>query len=333
MSKFKCEVFSIGQKEDWNQFVKKHDLGTFFHLYEWISFAEKKSGYKLYPLTLHKGGKLYAVFPVFLKSKYGISVLASPPPKVSTPAMGPLLMNESSNQYKKEKNDRDMIIAFHEYLVEELGANYIKINCVVGYEDVRQFTWRSYCASPRYTYHLNISKHDSAFDQFDGRVRTGIRKASEEGAEYIHEATGYGSKILELVQARYNEQGLTFPVTANDLVYLQSTPLAEYIHVNAVTHNDDLLMGNILLKYQKKIHHWIGGVKPEGNINGVNELLHWNGMEQFSKQGFTSYELMGGNTEHLCDHKSKYNPELKTSYEVVYSKGLGSVVNQLRKII
>ena len=333
MSKFNCEVFSVGQKEEWNQFVNKHDLGTFFHLYEWLSFAEKKSGYKLYPLTLHKGGKLYAVFPVYLKSRGGITVLASPPPKVSTPAMGPLLMNESSNQYKKEKNDRDMILAFHQYMVDELGANYIKINCVVGLRDVRQFTWNSYRASPRYTYYLNVSKSGNAYDHFDGRVRTGIRKASEEGAEYIHEASEYSSRILELVHSRYDEQELTFPITPEDFETLQSTPLAEFIHVNAVTYNDDLLMGNILLKYNKNIHHWIGGVKPEGNINGVNEFLHWNGMEQFSKQGFTFYELMGGNTEHLCEHKSKYNPDLKTSYEVIYSKGLGSVVNQLRKII
>lgn len=331
MSKYNCDLISEEESDKWDAFVKSHADGTFFHLWGWLKFCERKSGYKLYPIILEKGGSIQGVYPVFLKSLFGFTVIASPPPKVSTPYLGPLLINSSDNVYKREKNEFSMIEILHQYVQDKLKPNYQKIDTATGFKDPRPFIWNNYRAKPRFTYVVSLTNIESVFNNLDGRVRTSIRKAEKsKDIFYSHDANEKISDIISFISQRYDEQKLKFPLSSSDVEKIQNSCLGKYIHVNAIWEGERLVTGNILIKFHNKIQHWLGGVKPYSETNGVNELLHWEGMKKFSLEGYSSYELIGANTKHLCDHKSKYGPELSQYFQLEQASGLGKLLYTFR---
>jgi len=48
----------------------------------------------------------------------------------------------------------------------------------------------------------------------------------------------------------------------------------------------------------------------------MNDLIHWRIIRDAIDEGYTTYDLVGANTERLCRYKSKFNPALRTYYSM-----------------
>lgn len=334
MSDFTISVAARDSKEEWDQFVHKCSKGTFFHLYDWLLISEQKTGWKLLPLFIKRGNQLAGTAPFFVKSALGLKMAVSPAPKMSTPRTGPIFEFQSDKPHKVEKYTCRVIKSLHEYLTHQVGADYVNVKLTNSLQDVRPFQWLGYQCSPAYTYILNISDTERVFQHFDGRIRTGVRKAKEHSKlTYVHNDSSYLTNIIEAVSNRYEEQNKNYSLDKKVFERVLKSGLKKYISSPVVTDEQGFVTGNIMITFKELASHWAGGVKPARNYPGVNEFLHWNGIKQFSKNGFKEYELMGANTEHLCIHKSRYSGKLISSFNVEWFNYKGAAVKGARKIL
>jgi len=329
MSKYNIQLLESEDKNVWDEFVKSSDGGSFFHLYDWLKISEQKTGFKLLPLAVKKNNQIKGIVPFFLKKFPGFTVYTSPPPKMSTPWAGPVFEFDSDKPYKVEKNFARIIDDLHEYLTDALGADYIDISTVPELLDIRPFKWNGYYTTPSYTYFLDIEDTDNVYKKFDGRIRTGVRKAEKnDQLSYHHDESSFLNDIINLVEERYSEQGLRYALNKSVFKQVMQSDLKKHICVTAVSDDQGVVTGNILIIYKNRVHHWIGGVQPLRNYSEANEFLHWNGIKLFSEEGYKEYEFMGGNTRHLCDHKSKYSGRLVTYYNLDWGNTKGKIVNK-----
>ncbi|MFW6134491.1 MAG: GNAT family N-acetyltransferase [Elusimicrobiota bacterium] len=333
MADFSIEIADNNIKKDWDRFVLEHPLGTFFHLFDWLEIVQWKTGFAFKPLVLRSGGTVCGIIPIFIQKRYSVNLCMSPPPRVATPWMGPLLKHQSDKQYKIEKYNLKAMEAMHKFLVEELKSNYIRIVCVSGLEDIRSFKWIGYRCEPGYTYFLNITDKDKVFERFDGRIRTGIRKAQQSELFYKHADNSMIPLIIDAVLGRYKEQGLSFALNQELMGQLRNSHAGSFIETTGVFDDEGFVTGNILIRFKNNVHHWIGGVQPYRNHQGANEFLHWSGIDRYSDEGIRHYEFMGANTRHLCEHKSKYNPELRVFYSCEWYNTRGKLVNWAKSFI
>lgn len=333
MAGIKITIGNEGLKDQWDEFVIGHHLGTFFHLYDWLELVQWKTGFRFKPLVLRSGGGVCGIVPVFVKKHYGINLCMSPPPKVSTPWMGPLLSIQSDKQYSIEKQNQKLTESIHSFLTDKMKADFIRLICVAGLEDVRPFKWLGYECRPGYTYFLDITDKEKVFERFDGRIRTGVRKAQNSRLFYNHANNSHTPLVIDAVSERYRQQGLSFALDHELMERLISSEAGRFIETTSVFDSEGFVTGNILIKFKNKVHHWIGGVQPHRNHAGVNEFLHWSGIKRYSDEGISLYEFMGANTKHLCDHKSKYNPELRVFYSCEWNNVKGKAVNWVKSFL
>lgn len=327
MANYDISVEGSEFKDQWDQFVLNHPLGNFFLLYDWLEIVQWKTEFEFKPLVIRSGGNLSGIMPIFIKKTIGFTICMSPPPKVASPWMGPLIAAISDKQYRVEKKIQKIVEVLHDFLVNQLGCDYIRLNCVSGLDDVRPFKWKGYQCNPVYTYFLNISDKHEVFEKFDGRIRTGIRKARQNGLTYKHADNNMAPQVIKAVSERYKEQGLSFALNRELIDRILTSRAGDFIETTGVFDNEGFVSGNILIKFNNRVHHWIGGIQPSRNQQGANELLHWSGIERYADEGVFEYEFMGANTRHLCDHKSKYNPELRVFYSCEWHNNKGKLVD------
>src|SRR5215472_10617918 len=50
----------------WDDFVRAHQEGTFFHLWGWREVLQRNFGYEPYYLSVEEGGRIQGLMPLFL---------------------------------------------------------------------------------------------------------------------------------------------------------------------------------------------------------------------------------------------------------------------------
>lgn len=332
----KVTIISDDKSDIWDQFIDSSSAGTLFHKYDWLKAAEKHTGYKLIPIVVFKGEVLICVFPVFYLKKGFIKMLLSPPNACSIPHMGPVLNIDTQKVYNYEKTYFTVIDQLLEYLASQIGYDYLKITLPPIVNDMRPLIWNDFRVSLNYTYEIPLSNGiTEIFNSFDSRIRQQIRSAEKNRNLIIKKQNPEKIKsFIKLIAERYEGQGKEFKVSETYISELLKGSLFKNLHFLAAYYNSNIISGLVLLEYKNVIHHWLGAISPKERIVGVNELLHWTAIKEFESKGFKGYELMGANTKHLCQNKSKYNPDLINYYvaEKMTSKGsiALSLFNKLR---
>ena len=315
-NRYTLRILDSAEFHAWDEFVDRSYAGTLFHKFGFLKAAEKHSGLRFVPLTCHRGEDLVCVFPLFIKRKYGLKIILSPPNGCGIAHLGPVVSLGTNNRYKQEKAYFTVVDEVLAYIESAIGYDYLRIVFSPGTNDLRPYKWNGMSVEPNYTYLLNLARgKDAVFNGFDGRIRTSIRKAEKNGA--INLSNGAQDDIftlLSLVRTRYSLQGKIYKISDEYFSDLLNGPLKDHIKIVSVYKNNKLVTGNILLEYKNTIHHWIGGINPVEKVTGVNELLHWKIIQDYADNNYAIYEMMGANTRHLCDHKSKYNPEVAAYY-------------------
>jgi lipid II:glycine glycyltransferase (peptidoglycan interpeptide bridge formation enzyme) len=200
--------------------------------------------------------------------------------------------------------------------------------CPVTFDDPRPYVWNDHDVTTNFTYvvDLDVSELDAVLSSFTRDLRREMRKLDEIGVSVDTEDVDGAIRVYDHVVDRYEEQGKSAPMSHDyirDLVsmldddrcrvYVARSPEGEY------------LSGIIVLYSNDMAYYWTGGVHATYENISVNDLIQRVIIEDIltdpSLDSVTKYDLVGANTERICEYKAKFGGEL-VPYYVVESSGL-----------
>lgn len=313
----------------WDALIEASPYGTIFHLLGWLRIVEKHTNSKLYPLIGLKGEKVIGVFPLFYKRKGPFKMVFSPPPKTGVPYMGPVLLGyEKLKQEKKESLIIDFYTEVDKFIHDNFRPAYIYFKLPPGLVDCRPFKWLGYQANPVYSYLLDISIGSPNLESdFSLQARRNIKKAEKDGL-----SAELGSKeellvLYKMLYDRYAEQGRKIPTSKNYLLDVFNKFFPDNLKVFVIRNQDDTVSAGVKLCYKDRIIDWAG--QPKTTIRTANDFLHWSVMKWGVEHKLHYYEILGANTQSICQFKSKFNPALEIYFETKKSTTIGTVAEKI----
>lgn len=312
--------------DEWEEVLPSTGFDV-FHTAEALSVIDDHTDAEMRLFGGFKGEQAVGLLPVFVQENALGRAAFSPPPSMGIPHMGPVLMPTSPKQRKIERVNRE----FTREVVKALDVNsrFTLFRMVGGpeYDDPRPFLWADQGVNLRFTYVLAIPDDlDAVMNGFSADLRRNIRNAMELELEISVEGEAAAKRIAQDVSARYERQGETAPFSTEYVTDLTSR-LGERARSYVVRDPDGGYLGGIVALYSNdKAYFWQGGVRRDYEGTSVNSLLHWRVIEDISNgvpiETVDRYDLVGANTERLCEYKAKFGADL-TPYYVVESSGRG----------
>lgn len=293
-----------------------------FHASEALAVLDEYAQGELRLLGGFRGQEAVGLCPVFIREQWSLRFVMSPPPGLSVPSLGPVLMPSSPKRRKQEKlNDR-----FAEGILEAVDAGAHTTLFGMGsspeYTDPRPYLWAGLNVSPRFGYELDLTdrESDEILDSFTRDLRSEIRKREELDITLEIEGSTEAERVCRDLKRRHAEQGLTYPTPpafSGDLVEALDDRARVYV---ARDPDGTFLSGIIALYSNDKAMFWQGGTKANYENVSVNSLLHWRIIEDIltepTLESVDRYDLGAVNNRRIGRYKSKFNPDLTPYYEV-----------------
>ncbi|WP_254272294.1 GNAT family N-acetyltransferase [Haloarcula marina] len=269
-----------------------------------------------------RGQQPVGLFPVFVREKYSLRFVVSPPPGLSVPWLGPVLMPTSPKQRKREKlNER-----FTEAVLEAVDVDSRRtLFGMVGtpkYGDPRPYLWENLNVDPRFNFILPLEDRDSesVLGSFTRDLRKEIRKGKDLDISITLEGAATAERICDDLKRRHAEQGLTYPTPrafARDLVSQLDGQTRVYV---ARTPDGEFLSGITLLYANGEAMFWQGGAKANYQGVSVNSLLHWeiitDILDDPELESVERYHLGNALNRRISRFKSKFNGDPVVNYEI-----------------
>lgn len=333
MSEYRTYLLNENEIDIWDEYVDKSENGTIFHKYEWLKIAEEHTGMRLFPVAVYKGNSLVCLFPLFYQKRYGYRIILSPPNGCAIPHLGPVLIISASNRYNYEKTYIDIIDEILLFAEQKVGFDYVRIINTPELFDMRPYIWKKYKVKPNYTYIFDLKiTSDEIFYSFHSSTKNAIRKTQKNTEISISYDRKYLYDTLSMVRIRYSDQNRKFKISDRYIEKLLNGAFTGNIESTTIMLNGNILAGTIDLSDGKNVYGWIGSVKRNGNISGGGEFLLWEKIKEYQNRGYTSYDIVGANTRHLCNHKAKYGARLVPYFVIDNSSGKGKIGLELMKL-
>ncbi|GAB3664705.1 GNAT family N-acetyltransferase [Halopiger thermotolerans] len=276
-----------------------------------------------------KGQQAVGLLPVFVDEKSVGRTVFSPPVSLGVPRLGPIINPNSPKRRKWERINGELAEAVAADLETDKRSTLFRMTCPVGYDDPRPYDWNGFTTEPKFTYVVDLedcADVEDAMSGFSKSLRNEMRRYDDLDLTIEQEGIESALRIYEDVVDQYAEYDDTAPMTRpflRDLlssldddcwrVYVARTPDGEY------------KSGIITLFSNDLAYYWQGGVVASYEHVSVNNLLHRVILEDVvtdpELESITGYDLVGANTERLCEYKGKFNGELRPYY-AVESEGL-----------
>ena len=279
-----------------------------------------------------KGEQPVGLFPVIVQDRAVGRATLSPPPGFAVPRLGPLVMPVSPKRRKREQvNGR-----FADQVLEELDVDasttLFRTVCPTSYPDPRPFVWSDLSLDTSFTYHLDVDEDpDAMLSSFSKSLRREIRDGKDLDVTVTVDGEDAVRRVFEQTRSRYDEQDRGFTLDWPYVSDLASDLAADDRCRTYVvrTAGGDFLSGMIVLYSNDAAYYWLGGARTVHEGTSVNSLLHWRIIQDIADddpvESVTEYDLMGANTERLCQYKSKFGAAL-APYYTLESAGLGMQV-------
>jgi hypothetical protein len=321
-------------KEIWDRTVMASAHGTIFHLWSWLKIAEVQSSTQFYPLCAYKGSELVAVYPIFIGKKGFFRIAYSPPPATYLLYLGPVILGyEDLKQDKKESLFTELQKEVDQYIFSNLKCSVSRIRTTPGLFDSRPLKWNGYLVDPLYTYRVDLSKgKDYVWSQFDRKLRVEINRAVREQIIVRNGTREDLLYILESLQLRFKQQGLSPRSYEKYLGELYDQFAPESLKLTIAESDGQRVGGMVSVVSQNGMALWIG--IPKSPLKGIspNDLVQWTLIQQACDKGLQYYELMdAGDNPRLIPFKAKYNPQphiwySATKYSNAVTRFIGNLV-------
>jgi len=326
----------IAQNDDakeWDEINAKSPHGTIFHQWDWLKITEKHTQTTLYPLIGIKGSTPIGIFPLFFQKKGSVRMVFSPPPHAALFYLGPVMVGyDTLKQEKRETNYIGFQNSVEHFINNDLKANYVSISLSPNLRDPRPFTWSGYSFEPQYDYVIDISIGlDSLLQTLDKRGRQNLNRAKKRGITVEIGGIKEYSKILDLMDIRYAQQGKNVTVSRAYFLDLYKT-YKDSLKIFVAKVDGEIVTGTIDFQYRDSHYSWIGNPKPKARISpSPNDLLIWESVRYAYEQGFRYYVTMNaaGDERLHSYYASKFDPELTAHFTVKKHSNLTGILEKV----
>jgi hypothetical protein len=276
-----------------------------------------------------KGDRVVGLYPVFVRQRSVGTTALSPPPGLSIPRLGPLVMPASPKRRKREQVNGEFAGRVLDDLEVDAPLTLFRTTFATAYPDPRPFVWADLDLDTAFTYYLDVpADTDALLSSFSKSLRREIRDARDLDVTVSVGDTDGVDAVFDAVRRRYAEQDRGFTLTRPYVADLTEALAAEDRCRTYVVRDPDgdYLSGLVVLYSNDAAYYWLGGTRATYEGTSVNSLLHWRVVEDVAagepRPSVDTYDLMGANTERLCRYKSKFGASL-VPYYAAESGGAG----------
>lgn len=297
-----------------------------FHAPEPLSILESHTTADLHLYGGFKGEHAVALLPVFVRESAVGRAIMSPPPSMGVPHLGPVMAPNSPKRRKQESANRTFVEGVLNELDAHASSSLSRIMCHPEYSDPRPFGWAGFEIQPSFTYVLDTSSStpDALLSSFTRSLRRDITKGEDLDLTVSIEGVEAARQEYDQIKARYAEADEPAPFTweyIKDIV----TGLDDRCRVYTVRDGSGTFLSAVIVLYSNDVaYFWAGGTRATYENLSVNSLLHWRIIKDIIEDppfdSVTRYDLVGANTERLCEYKAKFGADL-VPYYVVESGG------------
>lgn len=276
-----------------------------------------------------KGQETIGLLPVFVNDRVVGKTVTSPPPGLSVPRLGPLLMPNSPKRGKRERLNKSLIKEVLDDVAVDEPTTLFRTLTPLGYDDPRPLAWNDLSIEPRFTYVVDlegVSDIEDRWSSFSKSLRSEMRKLDELDVTIADEGRDGAHRIYQELRDRYREQSED-PPSKWSFVTDVVTALEDRSRAYVARDSTGRYLGGILVIYSNdRAYFWLGGVRNSYENVSVNTLVHRRIMDDIISdpelEPIQEYDLFGANTERLCEYKAKFDGDL-AQYYVAESSGIG----------
>ena len=191
-------------KEKYKLFTDTHSRLSVFHMPWWLDAVCGETNWDVV-LSLDKENKIEAALPYFKEQKYGFLLIRQ---AVLTPYMGPIL------HYPRAQSKLAHRYAFEKKVIDKLVAqlpnySYFNQHITPAFSNGQPFYWNGMNQSAYYTYQIDLNQSLKEIeDNYEGRVRTDIRKAEQ---KLVFLETEDVDRFYEMNRLSFDHQNIKMP--------------------------------------------------------------------------------------------------------------------------
>jgi len=315
-------VALMDNKKLWDDLIDESAQGQLFHRWDALKIIEKHTGYKLYPYGVYKGNALIGVFPIFYRSINGVKAIFSPPPSTCVPYMGFAMCAEYEGlkQKRKEHYLSSVVDEVNED-IRKLAPNYVSINLIPNFIDIRPFKWNHYSGDINFTFVIDLDRPlEDIMASFDATCKKNIKRM-EKLKMPIEPATDVDT-FYNIMNRRYNEQRLKMPMISSRYLKDLIDAYPANIKLYFLYHDGKISGLNGNFEYKNKVTLWLGNANMHLDL-ATNDYLVWQFIKSAWERGFKELEIQGAGEKRLSEFKSKFSPNLKLCHYIYRKDNIG----------
>lgn len=316
-------VSKIDDKDTWDTFIDESPSGLLFHKWDYLHLTAKHTGSTLLPYAVYNGDEIISLFPLFYRRIHGINAIFSPPPLTVIPHLGCVTSREFQGfKQSKEEFLLGMMAKEIREEIQGLSPNYLSIAFVPEFRDIRHYLWDQCSPMVRYTYTINLERPlEEIWKNFHSLLRKKLKK--EEKAGLRLERSNDTATLHRLISDRYRDPSLAIPPIKREYLDDLVRAYPDRISVYTLYDAEDEITAVVAAQEYKRFLLWVGSPKIETSHDG-NAYLQWLLIQRAQAEGYRTFENMGANNPDLIFFKSKFNPDLRTYFEIVKKDTLGA---------
>lgn len=312
MDKETYEIRALDRTEygRWDELINLSPYGTVFSLSGWLSATSMSLDAPFEIFGCFFDDKLVGGCPIFYKKKYGILTILTNVHGMM-PYSGLVLEDYPQNNVRKFERHYSNIVSNMAKHFERLRFFMLSIINPPGLQDIRPFTWRGWKADVKYAYFLDLQNINYSRD-----VKRNINSAKKN--EVLVCRSSDIESYYSLFQYTFERQGLKPPVSESYLKnlyqYIIDSDLGEMWV--AKTPDEQWIAAEVFLHDNNYVHRWTAATDAELRKGGGYHFLLDSVLRYYQEKGYSTVNLMAGNTPQLTEFITGFNPYLVPYYSV-----------------
>jgi len=294
----------------WDELIKLSPYGSVFSLSGWLSATSRSLDTPFEIVGCYFDDNLVGGCPIFFKKKFGILTLLTNIQGMM-PYSGIIIEDYPQNNVRKFEKHYTTILSSIVKHFEQLRFYIVSITNPPKIQDIRPFTWRGWKTDVKYAYFLNLDNLNYSRD-----VKRNINRAIKN--EVLVGRSSDIASYYSLFRNTFERQELKPPVSEKYIKILY-----QYIIDNdlgelwvAKTPDEQWIAAEIYLHDNNYLHRWTAATDAELRKGGGYHFLLDSAFRYYHGKGYSTVNLMAGNTPQLTEFITGLNPYLVPYYSV-----------------
>jgi hypothetical protein len=305
-------MLDVAEYDTWDRFVSESPQGTLFHKSSWLA----ASGEPVAIYGYFVDQKLRAGLPVVRKRGFaGVGVAGHP---WLTPYLGPIFSPNQAKYVKRLAVEKKIGRALASQIASDFHVAKLKFS--PGVADLQPFLWEGFSSGVRYTYILDISNLDDAWQRMDDKCRNDIRRSEKDGVHIIP-ADSF-DQVLTLVEKTFERQGQQAAFRAVAASYNRLLEQKKQCQGFLAKNADAKLIAVVYIVWdEKRSYYLLGGYDSENSHHGASAAAMWQAIKFTKEQlGLQEFDFEGSMIEPVEQFFRGFGGRLTPYFSVHYDR-------------